>query len=76
MGNGISIKDSEFCIPLYKLNDPASELKILILITAHLRKDDRAEVNMNDILGARTQKGTFSYVWSMWTDEKNDEIFY
>ena len=52
MGNGISIKDSEFCIPLYELNDLASELQILIVITAHLRKEDRTEVNMNDILGA------------------------
>ena len=54
MGNGISIKDSEFCIPLYKLNNLASELKILIVITAHLRKEERTEVNMNDILGAGT----------------------
>ena len=27
MGNGISIKDSEFCIPLYELNNLESELK-------------------------------------------------
>ncbi len=76
MGNGISIKDSEFCIPLYKLNNLASELKILIVITAHLRKEDRTEVNMNDILGAGTQSGAVSDVWSMWVDEKDDEIFY
>ena len=76
MGNGISIKDSEFCIPLYKLNNLASELKILIVITAHLRKEERTEVNMNDILGAGTQAGAVSDVWSMWTDEKDDEIFY
>tara|TARA_B100000886_G_scaffold97725_1_gene64826 strand:+ start:912 stop:1976 length:1065 start_codon:yes stop_codon:yes gene_type:complete len=76
MGNGISIKDSEFCIPLYKLNNLASELQILIVITAHLRKEDRTEVNMNDILGAGTQPGAVSDVWSMWTDEKDDEIFY
>ena len=76
MGNGISIKDSEFCIPLYKLNNLASELKILIVITAHLRKEDRTEVDINDILGAGTQSGAVSDVWSMWTDEKDDEIFY
>ena len=76
MGNGISIKDSEFCIPLYKLNNLASELKILIVITAHLRKEERTEVNMNDILGAGTQPGAVSDVWSMWTDEKDDEIFF
>ena len=76
MGNGISIKDSEFCIPLYALNNLASELKILIVITAHLRKEERTEVDMNDILGAGTQSGAVSDVWSMWTDEKDDEIFY
>ena len=76
MGNGISIKDSEFCIPLYELNNLASELKILIVITAHLRKEERKEVDMNDILGAGTQSGAVSDVWSMWTDEKDDEIFY
>ena len=76
MGNGISIKDSEFCIPLYELNNLASELKILIVITAHLRKEERTEVDMNDILGAGTQSGAVSDVWSMWTDEKDDEIFY
>ena len=75
MGNGISIKDSEFCIPLYELNNLASESKILIVITAHLRKEERTEVNMNDILGAGTQSGAVSDIWSMWSDEKDDEIF-
>ena len=31
---------------------------------------------MNDILGAGTQPGPVSDVWSMCNDEKNDEIFY
>ena len=31
---------------------------------------------MNDILGAGTQSGAVSDVWSMWADEKDDEIFY
>ena len=65
MGNGISIKDSEFCIPLYKLNNLASELKILIVINAYLRKVDRTKVNMNAILVAGTQPGAVSDVWSM-----------
>ena len=47
MGNGISVKDSEFCIPLYELNNLASELKILIVITAHLRKEERKEQKTN-----------------------------
>ena len=31
---------------------------------------------MNDILDAGTQLGAVSDVWSMWNDEKNDEIFF
>ena len=71
MGNRLSIKDSEFCITLYKLNNLASELKILIVMKAHLRKEDRTEVNINDNL-----LGAVSDVWSIWTDEKDDEIFF
>ena len=48
-GNGINIKDSEFSKPLYKLNNLASELEILIVISAHLTKEDRSEVNLKDI---------------------------
>ena len=76
MGKRISIKDSELCIPPYKLNNLASELKILIVLTAHLRKEDRTEVNMNNILGAGTQLEAVRDVWSMWNDEKDDEIFF
>ena len=50
MGHGINIKDSEFCKPLYELNNLASKLGVLIIISAHLTKEDRSEVNMNDIL--------------------------
>ena len=76
MGHGINIKDSEFCVPLYKLNNLASELNILIIISAHLTKQERVEINMNDILGAGTQGGAVSDVWSIRTDEDDDEIFY
>ena len=31
---------------------------------------------MNDILGAGTQLGAVSDVWSMCNDEKDDEIFF
>ena len=76
MGHGVNIKDSEFCKPLYELNNLASELNILIVISAHLTKDERREVNMNDILGAGTQGGAVSDVWGLWTDEQDDELFY
>ena len=76
MGNGVNIKDSEFCKPLYELNNLASELNILIVISAHLTKDERREVNMNDILGAGTQGGAVSDVWGLWSHEDDDELFY
>ena len=76
MGHGINIKDSEFCKPLYDLNNLASKLGVLIVISAHLTKEDRSEVNMNDILGAGTQGGAVSDVWGLWTDEHDDEIFF
>ena len=76
MGNGINIKDSEFSKPLYRLNNLASELEILIVISAHLTKEDRSEVNLNDILGTGTQSGAVSDIWSIWTDENDDELFY
>ena len=31
---------------------------------------------MNDILGAGNQPGAVSDVWSMWNDEKDNEIFF
>ena len=74
MGHGVNIKDSEFCKPLYELNN-SSELNILIVISAHLTKDERREVNMNDILIAGTQGGAVSDVWGLWSDE-DDELFY
>ena len=76
MGHGVNIKDSEFCKPLYELNNLASELNILIVISAHLTKDERREVNMNDILGAGTQGGAVSDVWGLWSDVNDDELFY
>ena len=76
MGHGINIKDSEFCKPLYDLNNLASKKGVLIIISAHLTKEDRSEVNMNDILGAGTQGGAVSDVWGLWTDEHDDEKFF
>ena len=76
MGKGISIKDSEFSTPLYHLNNLASELNVLIIISAHLTKEDRSEVHLNDILGAGTQSGAVSDIWGLWTDEKIPDKFY
>ena len=53
----------------------ASELKIIIVITAHLRKEERTEVDMNEILGAGSQPGAVSDVWSIWTDKKMIRFF-
>ena len=62
MGHGGNIKDSEFCKPLYGLNNLACELNILIVILLHLTKDERREVNMNDILSPGTEGGAVSDV--------------
>ena len=76
MGHGVNIKDSEFSKPLYELNNLASQLNVLIIISAHLTKEDRREINMNDILGAGTQGGAVSDIWGLWMDDQNNENFY
>ena len=49
--NGYSMRDPEFAIPLYELNELAGELNIIIICTAHLRKPEgvRNEVSVNAV---------------------------
>ena len=60
--NGRSMRDPEFATPLYELNKLASELKILIICTAHLRKPEgvRHEVSVNDVIGS-INSNTYGY---------------
>ena len=69
---GNSMKDPEFASPLYELNALASELNILIVCNAHLRKPDglRQEVCIHDVIGAGTQSGAVSDTWGLWSATK------
>ncbi len=64
---GISMKDPEFARPLYDLNALASELNILIVCNAHLRKPEgnRQEISIHDVMGAGTQSGAVSDIWGL-----------
>ena len=70
--NGRSMRDPEFATPLYELNKLASELNILIICTAHLRKPEgiRYEVSIHDVIGAITQSGAVSDIWGIWVPTK------
>ena len=70
--NGRSMRDPEFATPLYELNKLASELNILIICTAHLRKPEgiRHEVSIHDVIGAITQSGAVSDIWGIWVPTK------
>ena len=70
--NGRSMRDPEFATPLYELNKLASELNILIICTAHLRKPEgiRHEVGIHDVIGAITQSGAVSDIWGIWVPTK------
>ena len=70
--NGHSMRDPEFATPLYELNKLASELNILIICTAHLRKPEgvRYEVSIHDVIGAITQSGAVSDIWGIWIPTK------
>ena len=70
--SGYSMRDPEFATPLYELNKLASELNILIICTAHLRKPEgvRYEVSVHDVIGAITQSGAVSDIWGIWVPTK------
>ena len=69
---GYSMRDPEFASPLYELNSLASELNILIVCNAHLRKPEgiRQEVCIHDVIGAGTQSGAVSDTWGLWSATK------
>lgn len=69
---GHSMRDPEFARPLYDLNTLASQLNILIVCNAHLRKPEgiRQEVSIHDVIGAGTQSGAVSDSWGLWSAVK------
>ena len=70
----------EFAGPLYDLNRLAGELGVLVVITAHLRKPDKAkrqEVTEHEITGNNSQGGAISDTWAIWraTEPQHEEHF-
>ena len=61
------MRDPEFARPLYDINNLASQLGVLIVCNAHLRKPDgtRQEVSIHDVIGSTTQVGAASDIWGL-----------
>lgn len=65
---GTRMNDPEFAAPLYALNDLASKMEFLAVITSHLRKADpqsQKPVSADDVLGAGTITAAVSDIWSL-----------
>lgn len=65
---GTRMNDPEFAAPLYALNDLASKMRFLAVITSHLRKADpqsQKPVSADDVLGAGTITAAVSDIWSL-----------
>ena len=64
---GYSMREPEFARPLYDINNLASQLGVLIVCNAHLRKPDgtRQEVSIHDVIGSTTQVGAASDIWGL-----------
>jgi hypothetical protein len=68
-GGDHTMKSQEFAQPLYDLNHLASELGLLICMTAHLKKPEsgsRLTVTANDITGTGIQSAAVSDTWGLW----------
>ena len=67
-GGKYSYKDAEFALPLYKLNDLASEKNIPIIFSSHLKKPEHGErinVNKHDVMGNQSIYSAASDIWSI-----------
>ena len=67
-GGKYSYKDAEFALPLYKLNDLASEKNIPIIFSSHLKKPEHGErinVNKHDVMGNQSIYAAASDIWSI-----------
>lgn len=72
---GTRMNDPEFAAPLYALNDLASKMNFLAVITSHLRKADpqsQKTVSADDVLGAGTITAAVSDIWSLSRASKPD----
>ena len=74
-GGKYSYKDAEFALPLYKLNDLASEKNIPIIFSSHLKKPEHGErinVNKHDVMGNQSIYSAASDIWSIHKSIKPD----
>ena len=76
LGKKVRIYDPEFSTPLFKLNRLAGELGVLIVICSHLSKEERIEVNLNDVLGSGTITTAISDIWGLWADQEDRELYH
>ena len=65
---GLRMNDPEFATPIYALNDLASQMNILVVITSHVRKAEQGthrSIELSDVLGAGTLTGAVSDIWTL-----------
>jgi hypothetical protein len=66
-GQGAKVKDAEFALFMYELNQLASSLGVTILMIHHLTKGrGRTEVTREDVYGSGYIVNAASSVWGFW----------
>ena len=68
--DGPSMNDAEFGFDLYPLNTWASENRVAVVMSAHLRKQSKDSttnaITLNSVFGAASQGWAASDVWGIW----------
>jgi energy-coupling factor transporter ATP-binding protein EcfA2 len=68
--DGPSMNDAEFGFDLYPLNQWASEHRVAVVLSAHLRKQSKDSttnaITLDSVFGAASQGWAASEVWGLW----------
>ena len=76
--DGPSMNDAEFGFDLYPLNKWASENRVAVMMSAHLRKQSKDSstntITMDSIYGAGSQGWAASEVWGIWRLDQNIQM--
>jgi len=68
--DGPSMNDAEFGFDLYPLNTWASENRVAVMMSAHLRKQSKDSttnaITLDSVFGAASQGWAASEVWGLW----------
>jgi len=68
--DGPSMNDAEFGFDLYPLNQWASERRVAVVLSAHLRKQSKDSttnaITLDSVFGAASQGWAASEVWGLW----------